>query len=186
MSHLIISLIAIAFMGSALWVGTNKINYDIYDQRLTEAQITSDLKTYSSAIETYKKTINIYPSNTNWEADLMNLKLMIPKNNGEYRYSYTPNPSNPDLDFIGLCYIDSVEKKDYQNIKEIHEKGVTVLSDSCFDLNSKTLDESGTTVDFALTSWVKADWKYINTGLTSPVTPIVPSALSSGRSRLNK
>lgn len=183
MSNLVISLLTIAFMSASLWVGTNQINYKIYDQRLTESKITSDFKTYESAIMSYKQTINIYPTNENWESELMVLGFMIPKNTGEYRYSYTPNPSNPDYEMLGMCYTEKIEVDDFFYIKEIHEKGITVLSENCFDLNDSAIDESGDKVSFALTQWIKGDWSFINTGNPSPVVPIIPDELDSGKDR---
>lgn len=183
MANILISLLTIALMAMSLWIGVNKINYDIYDKRITETKIKTDFQTYESAIKTHRCSTNIYPNNETWELDLLNVHLLIPDNKGEYRYSKTHIPSDPENPWVGVCLSKTVSKKVFQYIKSTNLKGTTVLANDCFKLNTEAIDESGEEVTFYLTHWINVEWKYVNTGVISPITPLVPDPSYSGKDK---
>ena len=181
MSSLITVLIVIGFFGASVFIGMNNINYGMYDKKITESEIITDFSTYESAINAYKKIINVYPSNSNWEQELLSIKMIIPENRGEYRYSFTPNSTNKDLEWVGICYSDSIESFMFENIESIHEKGMTVLATNCFETNDKEINKSEKIISFSLTKWIKADWDYVNKSENSGVIPILPPEEHSGK-----
>lgn len=161
MSYLIIILIMIASISSAILVGSSDLNIEKYENKLTEAEILSDFNSFELAINSYKKGLNVYPSNEFWEEDLKRLNLRIPKNNGYYKYSYESNKI-PALEKVGICYFGKIEKSKFISIANIHLKGTTVLSDTCFSLNDSEIDFTQNEIEFSITRWVKVNWQSVN------------------------
>lgn len=164
MASLIVVVVAICFFVASVFIGMNDLNYNEYDRKITESEVMTNFIIYENAINSYKKVINVYPSNENWEKDLSSINMAIPKNKGKYRYKYMPNPSNIESEWVGVCYEDKVEKDMFKSIESIHEKGTTVLARSCFSKNDNFIDQTEDMISFTLTSWVKADWNNVNRG----------------------
>lgn len=150
MFSLITTLISIALMAGTLYAGISYINYDKYDELITENSLTADFYNYDNIISTYKKVFNVYPATDTWEDDLSKIKVLKPSNNkGLYSYEYdTVNYS------VAVCRKETLPVKEYQSVKLFQKKGLTILSTDCFAKSNTVIDESGSDVTYALTMWV--------------------------------
>lgn len=151
MFALIIPIIAIALISGILYIGINYINIDYYNSQIEEATVNNDLYTYNALISSYKDAYNIYPSNADWENDLRKLKGNLPRNDDNH-YTYEYDMTNYR---IGVCYSKLLNEEEYQAIKTIHSRGITVLSTDCFELADKTIDDASFPVSVSLTHWIK-------------------------------
>ncbi len=151
MFGLILSIIGIALMSGVLYAGISYINVDAYTSQLKETTVNNDLYIYSTLIKTYKSAYNVYPNTGTWESDLQKLKGNLPLNDDGY-YSYEYNVSDYS---IGICFSNSVNEEEMKGINNIHDRGMTILSSSCFDKTNQVIDESSFPVSIALTHWIK-------------------------------
>ncbi len=151
MHSLIISIIAIALTSAALYSGINYIDFNSYDAKVSESVIINDMYSYSMGIDSYKNMYNVYPSNASWEDDLERLHLMLPndiENNYFYNYDTAVNS-------VAICYTKTVNANELKPIKEVHSKGMTIMSDSCFQKTNKNVETGTYPVTIALTQWIK-------------------------------
>ena len=164
MASLIVVVVAICFFVASVFIGMNDLNYNEYERKITESEVMTDFIIYETAISSYKKVINIYPSNENWENEISKIHMVLPKNEGKYSYKHIPSPSHAEEEWVGVCYEDTVERELFENIESIHEKGITVLSKNCFSKQDSLIDKTEEKISFSLTKWIKADWNNINRG----------------------
>lgn len=151
MHSLIITTIAIALMAACLYFGINYINHDKYEQVVMESVISTDFYNYETAINTYKKTFNIYPDDANWEVELKKTKLLLPNNDSNF-YSYEYNRTNGT---VAVCFKNVVQKNGYEYINNFHSKGLTVLASDCYKTVDEVIDTTPESFTVALTMWVK-------------------------------
>lgn len=151
MFGLILSIIGIALMSGVLYAGISYVNVDAYTSKLQETTINNDLYIYNTLIRSYKSAYNVYPNTATWETDLQKLKGNIPLNDYNY-YSYEYDVNNYT---VGVCFSKTVKQEEYNAIKNIHERGVTILSVNCFDSSNQPIDDSEFPVSISLTHWIK-------------------------------
>lgn len=152
MSGLIISLISIALLAALMMVGINHLNIQFYENETNENTLIGNLQSYEISINTYYKTFNIYPQTDTWEEDIERINLIIPDNsNGFYSYEYDTSNNT-----IAFCYdIGVLNEDDYEVIESVHERGLTIMGNSCFIDSDETIDNSTYPVQVALTRWIK-------------------------------
>ena len=99
---------------------------------------------------------------------MKSLKLMLPKNSeGLYKYKTMQSPYDKSAQIVGVCLEKNIKSSYLVVVGSVHERGVTVLSDTCFSFEDKNLVKSEKTVHFALTQWIEVDWVHINPRMVS-------------------
>lgn len=149
-SSLIIIIISITLMSIFLYSGINYINIDSYENRMLESKIPTDLYSYTLAIETYRENYNFYPREISWKEDLKSINALLPAvKNTEYTYK---NENGN----VGICIQKTIkDKKQFESVLKIQEKGFTILSKNCFSRSNENIDTSKFPQKVAITKWIK-------------------------------
>ncbi len=152
MFAIILSFIGIALLAAVLYGGINYMNFDSYDNKFEENNVISGFFNYETAITSYKKVFNIYPSSLSWENDLTKINVLLP-NNQKYTYDYEYNVTD---NTVALCYFGSIkDEKEYEVIEILHNKGDLILGNGCFKKNNEIIDKTTYPVSIGLTKWIK-------------------------------
>ncbi|PHX05458.1 hypothetical protein [Vibrio splendidus] len=72
------------------------------------------------------------------------------------------SPYDKSAQIVGVCLEKNIKSSYLGVVESLHERGITVLSDTCFSLEDKLLVKSEKTVHFALTQWIEVDWRHVN------------------------
>lgn len=152
MFTIILTFIGLVLFAALLYGGINYVNYEIYDQKFEESNVTSGFYNYETAIDSYKKNFNVYPDTANWITELGKIGTLLP-NNQKHDFKYEYNTTN---NTVAVCYDSVAETEgDYKVIEDIFKQGQFIISENCFSKTNETIDQSSYPVKVSLTKWIK-------------------------------